>query len=158
MKPELDESSPTGRIPELEDRLERLEREIAEIGLPAATELKRRLDSLKIEERALKRNIAESLQRGEPDAARQEKIDKLLRHIEREEASVEHEADFLHQAAPSSVSLVAEAGARVVELCQKGRRKLLGRHHPLGEAVFVNRSADQLAGECEREEAAEPER
>ena len=158
MKTDLDESLPAGRIPELEDRLERLEREIAEIGLPAATELKRRLDFLKIEERALKRNIAESLQRGEPDAARQEKIDKLLRHIEREEASVEHDADFLHQSAPSSVSLVAEAGARVVELCQKGRRKLLGGHHPLGESVFVNRSADQLAGECEREEAAKPER
>jgi hypothetical protein len=154
MKPELDESSRTGKIPEMEDRLERLEREIAEIGLPAATELKRRLEQLKIEERALRRNIGESRRRDEPDAARQEKIDKLLRHIEREEASVEHDADFLHQSAPSSVALVAETGARVVGLYRQGLGKLLGGHHPLGESVFVNRSPDQLAG---LEKPAKPE-
>ena len=128
----------------MEARLEQLEREIAEIGMPAGSELKRRLERIKIEERALRRNLGESIRRGESDAVRREKIDALLRHIEREEAAVGHEADFLHQSAPSSVSLVAEAGARVVDLYRQGVRKVLGGHHPLGESVFVNRTHGNL--------------
>lgn len=139
-----DETLLAGKIPEVEARLEQLEREVAEIGMPAGSELKRRLECLRIEDRALRRNLGESLRRGEPDAVRREKIEALLRHIEREEAAVGHEADFLHQSAPSSVSLVAEAGARVVGLYRQGVRKLLGGRHPLGESVFVNRTRGQL--------------
>jgi hypothetical protein len=144
MKSDSEETLLAGRIPEVEARLEQLEREIAEIGMPAGSELKRRLERIKIEERALRRNLGESIRRGESDAVRREKIDALLRHIEREEAAVGHEADFLHQSAPSSVSLVAEAGARVVDLYRQGVRKVLGGHHPLGESVFVNRTHGNL--------------
>jgi hypothetical protein len=144
MKPDSEETLLAGKIPEVEARLEQLEREIAEIGMPAGSELKRRLERIKIEERALRRNLGESLRRGESDGVRREKIDALLRHIEREEAAVGHEADFLHQSAPSSVSLVAEAGARVVDLYRQGVRKVLGGHHPLGESVFVNRTHGNL--------------
>ena len=144
MKPDSEETLLAGKIPEVEARLEQLEREIAEIGMPAGSELKRRLERIQIEERALRRNLGESIRRGESDAVRREKIDALLRHIEREEAAVGHEADFLHQSAPSSVSLVAEAGARVVDLYRQGVRKVLGGHHPLGESVFVNRTHGNL--------------
>lgn len=146
MKPDSEETLLAGRIPEVEARLEQLEREIAEIGMPAGSELKRRLERIKIEERALRRNLGESIRRGESDGVRREKIDALLRHIEREEAAVGHEADFLHQSAPSSVSLVAEAGARAVDLYRQGVRKVLGGHHPLGESVFVNRTHGNLEG------------
>lgn len=134
----------TERISGVEARGEELQREIAEIGMPAGRELKRRLERLRIEERALRRNVGESMRRGEPDEVRRERIDALLRHIECEEASVGHEADFLHQAAPSSVSLVAGVAARGVEFCRRGIRKLLGGRHPLGESVFVNRPSGQL--------------
>jgi hypothetical protein len=144
MKAISDETLLAGKIPEVEARLEQLEREIVEIGMPAASELKRRLDLIRIEERALRRNLGESIRRGEPDAVRREKFEALLRHIEREEAAVGHEADFLHQSAPSSVSLVAEAGARAVDLYRQGVRKVLGGHHPLGESVFVNRTHEDL--------------
>jgi ABC-type phosphate transport system auxiliary subunit len=144
MKAISDETLLAGKIPEVEARLEQLEREVEEIGMPAASGLKRRLERLRIEERALRRNLGESRRRGGPDAVRRRKIDALRRHIEREEASVGHEADFLHQSAPSSVSWVAGAAARGVEICRRGIRKLLGGRHPLGESVFVNRTAGQL--------------
>lgn len=150
MKAISDETLLAGKIPEVEARLEQLEREIAEIGMPAASELKRRLDLIRIEERALRRNLGESIRRGEPDAVRREKIEALLRHIEREEAAVGHEADFLHQSAPSSASLVVEAGARVVDLYRQGVRKVLGDRHPLGESVFVNRTHGHLEEGGER--------
>ena len=99
MKFDPENSSPlAAKIFEVENKLEKLEQEITEIGLPAGRELRRRLEVLKIEEKALKRNFEESQLRGEPDAVRMERIEALLRHIEREEASVEHAADFLHQA------------------------------------------------------------
>ena len=146
MKFDPENMSPlAAKILEAETKLEKLEEEIAEIGQPAGHELRRRLDILKIEEKALKRNFEESLQRGEPDSVRLEKIEALLRHIEREEASVEHDADFLHQAAPSSMTFAVQAGAQVVDLVGRGMKRVLGNHHPLGESVFVNHSHDNLA-------------
>lgn len=146
MKFDPENTSPlAAKILEAETKLENLEQEIAEIGQPAGHELRRRLDILKIEEKALKRNFEESLQRGEPDSVRLEKIEALLRHIEREEASVEHDADFLHQAAPSSMTFAVQAGAQVVDLVGRGMKRVLGDHHPLGESVFVNHSHDNLA-------------
>src|SRR5690606_2081566 len=66
-------------------KLEHLEKDLEEIGQPAAYELQRRFDALKIEEKALRRNFEESIARGEPDSVRLEKVETLLRHIENEE-------------------------------------------------------------------------
>ncbi len=135
------------KILEVEAKLEKLENEVAEIGQPAGRELKRRLEILKIESKALVRNFEESRSRGEPDSARVEKIEALLRHIEHEEFSVEHDADFLHQAAPSSVIVAVEAGAHIADAVRSGFRRVIGNHHPLGESVFVNHTHANLESE-----------
>lgn len=132
------------KILEAEAKLERLEQAVAEIGQPAGHELRRRLDVLRIEENALKRNFEESRRRGEPDSVRMEKIEALLRHIEDEEFSVGHDADFLHQSAPSSVTLAVEAGSHLVDVLRHGMKRVIGDHHPLGESVFVNHSHANL--------------
>jgi hypothetical protein len=135
------------KILEVEAKLEKLENEVAEIGQPAGQELRRRLDILKIEGKALARNFEESRNRGEPDSARLEKIEALLRHIEDEEFSVEHDADFLHQAAPSSVIVAVETGAHIADVVRSGFRRVVGNHHPLGESVFVNHTRANLESE-----------
>ena len=132
------------KIAQAETKLEDLELQIAEIGLPAATQLRRRLEVLKIEDKALKRNFEDSVRRGEPDSVRMEKIEALLAHIEREEFSVKHEADFLHQSAPSSMIVIAETGAQVVDLLKRGVKHVIGDHRPLGSSVFVNHSHKNL--------------
>ncbi len=135
------------KILEAETKLEKLELEISQIGLPAGQELRRRLEVLKIEEKALKRNFEESQRRGEPDSVRMEKIEALLRHIEREEDSVEHDADFLHQAAPSSMGVAIQTGAQIVDLLGRGMKRVIGDHHPLGSSAFVNHSHENLETE-----------
>lgn len=135
------------KIAEMESKLAALEQEIAEIGPPASYELQKRFDALRIEERALKRNFKESTARGEADSVRLWKVEALLRHMEREEASVEHEAHFLHQAAPSSVVLAAEAAARLIELYRRSIKQVLGDLRPFGESVFVNHTHEALAAE-----------
>ena len=132
------------KIAETEAKLEILAQEIDEIGQPAGADLLRRLEALKIEERALKRNIDELLSGDDASIGRIEKVEALLKHIESEEASLLHEADFLHQAAPSSVIIIAEAGARLVDLVKRGIRRVLGDHHLLGSSVFVNHTHDDL--------------
>lgn len=136
-----------GKIAELELKLEALEQEIAEIGQPAANDLKKRFDALRIEEKALKRNFEESMGRGEPDSVRLAKVEALLRYMQREESSVEHEAHFLHQAAPSSVTLAAQAVSGIIDLYRRAIDRVLGDTHPLGHSVFVNQSHDDLATE-----------
>ncbi len=133
-----------GKIEEAEAKIERLEKEINEIGQPAAGELQRRLDALKVEEKALRRNFEESRNRGDIDPNRMARIESLLRHIEAEEASVEHDADFLHQAAPSSMILAIEASARLVDLYRRVMKTLVGDHHPAGSSVFVNHTHKNL--------------
>lgn len=135
------------KILEAEAKLEKLEQAVAEIGQPAGHELRRRLDVLRIEENALKRNFEESRRRGEPDSVRMEKIEALLRHIEDEEFSVGHDADFLHQSAPSSVTLAVEAGSHLVDALRHGMKRVIGDHHPLGESVFVNHSHANLTSQ-----------
>lgn len=135
------------KILELETKLERLERAVIEIGQPAGHELRRRLDMLKIEENALKRNFEESMRRGEPDSVRMEKVEALLRHIEREEDSLEHDAEFLHQAAPSSMGIAVQTGVQMADLLSRSVKRVLGGHHPLGQSVFVNHSHDNLTTE-----------
>ena len=132
------------KISATEEKLEALELEIAEIGQPAAKTLRKRLEALKIEEHALKRNFEEAQAGDNPDPHRMEQVTTLLHHIEREEASLEHEADFLHQSSPSSVSLAAEAGASFFSALGRGMRRILKGHHPLGKSVFVNRSSETL--------------
>ena len=129
------------------EKLETLELEIQQIGLPAGQDLLKRLEMLKIEARALMRNFEESLQRGEPDSVRLEKMEILLSHIEDEESSVESDAEFLSQAAPSSMTVAVEAGARMVDIYRKALRKILGDSHPLGESVFVNHSHENLTSD-----------
>jgi DNA repair exonuclease SbcCD ATPase subunit len=132
------------KIAEVEAKLELLEQEISEIGMPAGYDLQKRLEALKIEEKALRRNFEESQERGEPDSVRLAKIETLLRHIENEEASVEHEAHFLHQSNPSSVILAAQAAAGMIELWHRGIKKVLGDRHPFGSSVFVNHTHEDL--------------
>lgn len=125
-----------------EEKLAALEVQLNEIGRPAANHLFERLEALRIEERALKRNFEES--QGKANLERLAKLEMLLRHIEREESSVEHEAAFLHQSNPSSVTLAAEAGTRMIGAIGKKVGKLLHGHHPFGSSVFVNHTHDSL--------------
>ena len=142
------------KILEAEAKLERLEQEVAEIGQPAGHQLRRRLKILRIEEEAVKRNFEESRQRAEPDSVRMEQIEALLRHIEQEESAVGHEADFLHQSAPSSVTLAVETGSHLVDLYRRGVKRVIGDRHPLGESVFVNHSHANLAAQYGLDEPA----
>lgn len=131
------------KILEAEARLLALEEEVAEIGLPASHELKRRVDALRVEEHALKRNFEATTRIGESDAVRMAKVESLLRHIEDEEASVGHDADFLSLAAPSSMGLAVQAGAEIVDLARRGMRMVVGEQ-PLGSSAFVNHTHDDL--------------
>lgn len=135
------------KILEAESKLQALELEIEEIGQPAGHELQRRLDVLKIEAKALVRNFEESKTRGEPDSVRLEKIEALLQRVEDEEFSVGRDADFLHQAAPSSVTVAVETGAHLVDAVRSGFRRVIGDHHPLGTSVFVNHTHENLESE-----------
>ena len=132
------------KIEEAETRIEKLEVEIDEIGQPAAQDLKRRSDALRVEVRALKRNLAETQEgKGDHDS-RMSKIEALLMHIENEESSVEHAAAFLHQGAPSTVVMAAEAGAKVVGAIKRGVKRVVGDHPFETSSVFVNHSHKTL--------------
>jgi hypothetical protein len=132
------------KIAESEVELQRLGWEIEEIGQPAAHELQRRLDVLRIEENALKRNLAELLNMEDPDSVRMGKLEALLLHIQSEENSVLHDADFLHQSPPTSAEFAAKAGMGLVDLCLRGIKRVIGDHHPLGMSVFVNHNCENL--------------
>ena len=145
MKPAPEEIAALARqVAEAEATLQKLELEIEEIGQPAAHELQRRLDALKIEERALQRNLTEALGMDDPGDARMAKIEALLSYIRSEEAAVAQETEFLHQSPTTSAELAAKAGSRVVDLCLRALKRIVGEHHPLGMSVFVNHSPDVL--------------
>jgi len=145
MKPTPEETAGlAAKIAESEERLQILEEEIEEIGQPAAQELKRRLDALRIEETALKRNLVEALDMDDPGAKRMANIEALLEYIQREESAVGREAEFLHQSSPTSPELAAQAGSKLVDLCRRAIRRVLGDHQPLGKSVFVNHSPQLL--------------
>jgi chromosome segregation ATPase len=145
MKPAPEEIETLAKqVAEVEATLQKLEWEIEEIGQPAAHELQRRLDALKIEERALQRNLTEALGMDDPGDARMAKIEALLAYIRSEEAAVERETEFLHQSPPTSSEFAAQAGSRIVELCLRALKRVVGEHHPLGMSVFVNHSPDLL--------------
>lgn len=155
----IDLENPTplaAKILEAETKLEQLAAEIEEIGSPASNELLRRLEVLRIEESALKRNFGESLARNEPDSVRMHKIEALLRHIEDEQNSMKHDADFLNQAAPSSVGVAMHAGASAVEMARRGVKAVIGDSHPLGCSAFVNHTHKDLEDEYGLEETGSP--
>jgi chromosome segregation ATPase len=146
MKPAPEEIAALAKqIAEAEATLQKLEWEIEGIGQPAAHELQRRLDALQIEEQALQRNLNEALGMDEPGDARMAKIEALLAWIRAEEAAVERETEFLHQSPPTSAELAAQAGNRILDLCLRALKRVVGDHHPLGMSVFVNHSPDLLA-------------
>lgn len=146
MKPAPEEIAALAKqIAEVEAALQKLEWEIEGIGQPAAQELQRRLDALKIEEHALQRNLNEALGMEEPGETRMAKIEALLVWIREEEAAVERETEFLHQSPPTSAELAAQAGNRILDLCLRALKRVVGDHHPLGMSVFVNHSPDLLA-------------
>jgi hypothetical protein len=147
------------KILEAETRLANLRQDIEEIGHPANIELKRRYDALKIEEAALKRNFTEAGDRAESGLQRMEKIDALLQHIQREEGSVAHEAEFLRLANPSSMTVAVEGSVKAMEFVRDGVKKVMGGHHPLGESAFVNHTHENLVTEYGLEdEPSRPER
>ena len=131
-------------IAHTEEKLEELEREIVEIGEPAAHSLRQRVEALKVEEQALQRNFAEAQSADLPDPERMKKVESLLHHIEREESSVQHEADFLHLGAPSSVSLAFKGGAHLYDMGARGLKRILRNRRPW-RSPFVNRSYKTLA-------------
>lgn len=133
-------------IARAEAKLEELEREIEEIGEPAAHDLRRRLEALKIEEHALQRNYEEAHHGKEASQERMRKIEALLHHIEREEDSMKEDADFLNLCAPSSVSLAFRGGARLYELGAKGMRRVLRDHKPW-RSPFVNRTYETITAD-----------
>lgn len=143
------------RLAHVDARLAALEYQLHRIGRPAANRLFERLEALKIEDRALRRNLGETCDGTVHHAL--DRLEALIRHIESEERSVEHEAAFLGQSAPSTVTLAAEAGARMAAVIGKGLHRVLHGHHPLGSSVFVNHTHDQLVeSHGLREEPADP--
>jgi hypothetical protein len=144
-----DETAALARqIAAAETKLQQLEAEIAEIGQPAAHQLQRRLDALKIEENALARNLREALEMENPDP-RMTKIRALLAYIQTEETELGREADFLHQSPPSSGEFAIRTGSQMLESCRQAIRRVIGGHHPLGMSAFVNHSIRDLAARRE---------
>lgn len=138
------DSQLASQIAQAGDLLEKLADEVQEIGPPASRSLERRLSALKVEYKALQRNYGEFQHRDHDGAQALEKIRILLDHIEREESSLGHEADFLHQSNPSTMALAVRAGSRMVDFYRQGKQQIIGDRHPLGASAFVNQSADQI--------------
>lgn len=132
------------KINDAELKLAELEEALLVVGHPADAKLQERLDALRIEEEALKRNYTDLLEHPHDEQERLKKVITLLEHIEREEASVQHEADFLAQSAPSSVILAATAASRVFDALGAAFNKYLKGKRPMGESVFVNHTHDDL--------------
>lgn len=90
------------QIASVDAKLGKLEMRCHEIDAPAGIHLRRRLEMLKIEDNALKRNFKECQLRQGPDLVRLRRVQSLLGHISREEASVEQEAELLCSGGASS--------------------------------------------------------
>jgi hypothetical protein len=134
-----------GRIKATERKLHELAIEIDEIGEAASGTVRHRLEALEVEERALQRNFAEVGSEEEPDTMRMRKIDTLLHHVEVEEASLEHEADFLHDAAPTTLEFAMKGGARVYDAGAWVLKGMLGGHQWMSHSPFVNNTHRSLS-------------
>ncbi len=127
-------------------KLHELEKEIAEIPEPASESLRQRLHALQIEESALRRNYSEMVRRDKSDpakAAQLEKMETLLHHIEDEESSLEHDAHFLHQGSPTTVSAAVHYSSLLIERGTRALKKTLG--DDVWHSPFVNHTYDSLA-------------
>lgn len=127
-----------------EEKLQLLEEEIRSVGQPAGAELQKRLDALRIEEAALKRNISEAFGAETGDEARLAKIKALLDHIEAEELHIQHEADFLDRAVPNTSEILTKVGDRTMRFVLGAIKRVVGDHHPMGSSVFVNHTHEML--------------
>jgi chromosome segregation ATPase len=134
-----------GKIEATERKLQELAIEIEEIGEPASGMVRHRLEALKIEESALQRNFAEAQSAVKPGGERMRKIDTLLHHIEKEEASLEHEADFLHSAAPTTLEFAMKGGAYVYTAGARVLKGMLGGHQLMWHSPFVNNTHRTLS-------------
>lgn len=128
-----------------EEKLQELEKEVQSVGEPAGSDLRKRVEALRVEEAALKRNLHEAFGTGEVDEKRMAKIEALLEHIESEERHIHHETDFRDRAVPNSSEIIVKMGDRSVKLVLGAIKRLLGDHHPLGTSVFVNHTHETLA-------------
>ncbi len=128
-------------------KLAKLEKEIEEIGEPAAGALRHRLEALQVEEHALQRNAGElkTGKAGRRNAVRARKLETLLHHIEAEESSLEHDADFLHQASPTTLEFAFRCGSRVFDIGARGWKKATGGRQLMWHSPFVNNTHDSLA-------------
>lgn len=131
------------KIAHREEILEELEQRLKQIGEPAAHELRKRLEALKVEEQALQRNYAEVQEGRSHPQERMQKVEALLHHIEREESSMQHEADFLSLGAPSSVSVAFRSGARLYDLGTRGLKRIFRDQSPW-HSPFVNRTHESI--------------
>jgi len=133
------------KIEATDNKLHALEKELEAFGEPAYEALHDRLETIKIEEHALQRNFAEIRQSETPDEERMRKVEALLHHIEVEEAELEHDADFLHHGAPSTLNLAYRIGSCFLNLGATGAKKILRGHHLLWHSPFVNTTGERLA-------------
>ena len=133
------------KIEATDTKLHELETELEAIGEPAYEALHDRLEAIKVEEHALQRNFAEIRQSEVPDEGRMRKVEALLHHIEAEEAELEHDADFLHNGAPSTLNLAYRIGSCFLNLGASGAKKILRGHHLLWQSPFVNTTGERLA-------------
>ena len=130
-------------------KLRELEQEIKEIGEPASSTLRGRLNALKIEEHALERNFSENAQPAGaalPESNRMRQVETLLHHIEREETALQHEADFLHQASPTTLELAFRGASRMIDPATRKWKKVRGNRHWLWHSPFVNNTYETLSG------------
>jgi hypothetical protein len=133
------------KIEATERKLRELAEEIDEIGEPASGTLCKRLEAISIEEHALQRNFAEAELAEEADAVKMQKIGTLLHHVEVEESSLEHEADFLHTTAPTTLEFVLNGSTRLFSSGARGVRTILGGHQLMWHSPFVNNTHETLS-------------
>ncbi len=139
------------KIDATERKLNALHKEVESIGGPASNALKPHLDAIRVEEHALQRNFAELNRQEQPDEQKLRKVESLLHHVEAEEAALEHEAEFLHQGAPSTLDLAYRIGSKVFDVGARGVKKVIGDHHILWHSPFVNTTGESLASRFPRD-------
>ncbi len=127
--------------------LEKLDDEIKGVGAPASYALNKRLEALRIEDRALHRNLAEAQQKSgsEGEDRRMRNVETLLHHIEAEEKSLEHDTEFLHQGPPTTIELTFRGIVRLLDPIVLKWKKFKGGRQWMWHSPFVNHTHKDLA-------------